>query len=509
MSSKITQLLEPYSPPTQEWIVNTGIEVYERSQTLEYSSSSAIQPEPHSIQHYLDEIAHLRTQLDTARTHYQQSVQSQYLLGRQEEHQTQQTLIDRLQQELSSLQEENARVRREMRETREKGYKEGQQSMTFQLDELTQSLDRVRSERTQLLETREQELYKMKMDYADQLTYLRQEVEREKREKREIYELRDQLVQETTSRIHDQYTSQLKDMKQHVETMETQIQRYQELYEATNKGIEYEKLITTRMEEYNHTHLGNQWDIQHVGQITGGGKGDIQLVHRMLGVRVLIDLKNKNEVGKQDIQKFLCDVENTDNQCDIGMLIARGRIYTKRLFHMEQPKDKPHIYISNFKVDHIGMLFSSLDMACEQWQQHQSAMNMDDYRKHLKNLYIFFRRQRDQTIRETEKMKTKMTEIGDDYYKHFKQNIELDMEQEKKTTTTANHTLVIETAVDGEPTQSLAMLEKTSDVIGKRTKYALLYTEGGKQKLQYFRGNHARQKKKSLLHSRNIEAVEC
>lgn len=558
--NSINKLLEPYSTKTQQWIVSSGIELYERSKTIPQDIHlNESHPPKESTQHYQDEIARLRNQFDEMRIYYKQIIQDEYNRGRQEEQTRYQTIHEQLQQDIHSLQEELTQTRRENRENREIGYKEGQCYSEQKQQELISSLQFIKQERDTLNEKNQQlsqKLVSSRQEIAEQLhqhhqnelTRLRTEIEQEKQEKREILTMREQMIQHQTSLLQQQYTTQVNEMNKTIQTMESQIQRYQELYEATGKGIEYEKLVVSRMEDYNHQYLGNQWHIQHVGQLKGGGKGDIQLVHRELGVRVMIDLKNKNEVGKQDIQKFLKDVETTENQCDIGMLITRGRIFTKRLYHVEQPKDKLHMYISNFKTDQIGMLFTSLDMACEKWHNQHKDMNLDEYRKHLCSLFLFFRKQHDLSQREVDKMKTQMNEIGDKYYKCFHVNIELDMDANKKNklhepiqsqqphepsnktskpSKTSKPCLTVDTSqtntdIDSteqeekeqkadhtEPTPftSLEQLETTCQVIGKRSKYAIVYEKQGNKKLHYFRGDSVRQKKIQTLHQQGIQST--
>lgn len=556
----VHKLLEPYSVKTQHWIVSTGIDLYERSKTIlheshdtsQYAShgilldkeSESIHTQSHTPQHYIDEIEHLRRQLEETRTYYTQFVHDEYTRGRQEEQSRHQPLQEQLQQDIHMLQEELSRTRRENMENREKGYKEGLDESQRKLQELTQTLASLKEERDTLHETHQtlsQKLITSRQEIAShlheqhetELTRLRTEIDHEKQEKREILGMREQMIEKQTALLQHQYTTQVEQMQATIQGMESQIQRYQELYEATGKGIEYEKLVVSRMEEYNHQYLGNQWHIQHVGQLKGGGKGDIQLVHRELGVRVILDLKNKNEVGKLDIQKFIKDIETTENQCDIGMLIARGRIFTKRLYHVEQPKDKLHMYISNFKTDQIGFLFTSLNMACEKWRTHQKDMNMDEYRQHLFSLFLFFRKQHDMCLREVDKMKAQMTEIGDKYYKCFNTTIELDMDANKKQTSSTGNTattnttntiqplLVVDTSQNSTsmptPTHpevindlntaqmSLHTLETTChQVVGKRSKYAIVYDTQDGKKLHYFRGDSMRQKKIQSLQQKGI-----
>lgn len=548
----IHKLLDSYSVKTQHWIVSAGIDLYERSKTILHDTHTEDSDHtPLSVpQHHIDEITHLRNQLNEMRDYYKQVVHEEYTRGRQEEQSRYQTRQEQLQQDIHTLQEELSQTRRETMENREKGYKEGLDESQRKLQDITHTLASLKEERdtlhqhnqslSQKLITSRQEIAShLHEQHENELTRLRTEIEQEKQEKREILCMREQMIEKQTALLQQQYTTQVNDMQATIQGMESQIQRYQELYEATGKGIEYEKLVVSRMEEYNHQYLGNQWHIQHVGQLKGGGKGDIQLVHRELGVRVILDLKNKNEVGKLDIQKFIKDVETTENQCDIGMLIARGRIFTKRLYHVEQPKDKLHMYISNFKTDQIGFLFTSLDMACEKWRTHQKDMNMDEYRQHLFSLFLFFRKQHDMCLREVDKMKAQMTEIGDKYYKCFNTTIELDMDANKKQTSSTGNTvttnttntiqplLVVDTSQNSTsvPTpssthtsttemindldtahMSLDTLETTcTQVVGKRSKYAIVYDTQDGKKLHYFRGDSTRQKKIQSLQQKGIQ----
>lgn len=529
----IETLLKPYTHPQQQWIVSTGIYLFEQAKPIHRASHAQdAQDIPHpqdSQDTHAQQLRTLETTHATALSQLRQQVETSFQQGKETEQARTRYQVESLQHQLDS-------ARKTIQEIRESAYKDGQQSILYKVTDMEQTIHSLKSERDQLDQSRRELTTKLvterqalvaqlqtqyESQFRERIDQLRTELAQEKQDKHEIVAMRQEMLDQTRTHLEQQYQTHQSSLEQTIQSLESQVQRYQDLYESTGKGIEYEKVVFDKMLEYNDKHLGNQWEITHVGQMSGGGKGDILMTHRHLGTRVLIDLKNKNEVGKQDIQKFLKDVQDPTNKCDIGLLIARGRIYTKQPYHVDHVNNQAHMYMANFKIDHIGMIFTSLDMACEWQKTHNTAFNKEEYRNHLHSMYTFFQSQQKSMMREADKMSTKMTEVGDLYFSEFSAQIEMDIRETKErkqnhaqqhTQNAQNAQVLCSISTDNahashmsHTSHTMNDLEEGRTVVGKRSKHILLYVEKGEPKTHYFRGKSEMKKKQDKLSKQQIE----
>lgn len=485
--------LEHYEAPVQQHIVEMGIHVYEKNKRfipldmgLENERLSLYSDKQEQIQERIQE---LKNELQTVKTHYQTRIQTQH---------------------------------KEYQYEIEKAYKDGMNTNLSRLDEQKQELDQIKQLKSRLEQEREElskkiayirdeTIQKVEQQYKNELSQLQERIQQERQDKEKMFELKQMVANETLRNENEKNQFRLAQLEQELEQSKQQIDEYKKLYESSTKGIQFEKIIMEKMEEYNHRHLGNVWTISHVGQIQGGQKGDIQLFHKELDIRVLIDLKNKKTVDKNDILKFLNDVNKEDNQCQIGLLVATGRIWNKRLFDLEN-ENKINVYMSNFTVDQVGILFTSLELAIERWNATKKDVDIYKYRMKLQYLHQFFKRQLDVLKREMDKIRGEMTTIENEYYTLFKVHIDIDKhssdkqlkEKSKKSTTTnsTNSTNSTIFCVETEPEsvkdtthsfsyddKSLDSLESQyNDIKGTRSNYAIAYIhpDTNQSILQYF-----------------------
>ena len=150
----------------------------------------------------------------------------------------------------------------------------------------------------------------------------------------------------------DKYKSLLNDK-------EIEIIRIKKLHESNNKGTLLENEVLKKCIDYNNL-INNVWDIIDTSKL--GHKGDIQFKNRYTNNKFLVDLKNyTSAVQKVEIEKIKKDIINKDNNVDGGILISTNKISGKMDWDEEVIEGKKVVYISNFKMSDIGMIFRELN----------------------------------------------------------------------------------------------------------------------------------------------------
>jgi hypothetical protein len=196
-----------------------------------------------------------------------------------------------------------------------------------------------------------------------------------------------------------------------------------DLYIHNNKGGEYEKVIVEEIEEYNNTHLDSIWDITHVGQSLGH-KGDIVLIHKETKMRAMIDCKNHDSVPKEHRDKFICDMENKHNNYDIGLMVSRGKIKTKKKYEENDKDNKKLVYISDYCLGNPGFIFVLLErFNIERQNNTNQGADMSNFKTHLEDCYNETKKQKDLFERQLSGSQKRVDELTSQYNRIFGEDI--------------------------------------------------------------------------------------
>jgi hypothetical protein len=177
---------------------------------------------------------------------------------------------------------------------------------------------------------------------------------------------KDEIIEKMCENIDESIKTAVKNKEEDLikyksllEEKNEEIIRIKKLHESNNKGTLLENEVLQKCIEYNNL-INNVWKIIDTSKL--GHKGDIQFKHRYTDNKFLIDLKNyTSSVQKVEIEKIKKDIMNKDNNVDGGILISTNKISGKMDWDEEVIDGKKVVYISNFKMSDIGMIFRELN----------------------------------------------------------------------------------------------------------------------------------------------------
>lgn len=376
--------LAAYDPEEQSHIVELGIEVYQKdSAFIAGRQEGEITQRMHrDFQNSLDE----RNERCVTLEHELEKLRTQML------------------QEKEQQSEEYQRLQQRLRETRENTREEVE-------DEIREKVERLNDEMTAALETKkslETKYHKTLEKMMNDNEKIRSECAQEKQQaiERIVEDYKQRLQNE---KEHNQFSRELLDnmiyekienetrtLKQTIETLEKECaeqsqkaQHYYDMYEGSSKGQNYEKEIETRLSEWVEKN-GEQFIVEHVGQVSQGHRGDIVLEHKDLQKRIMIDLKNKKTATKNDITQFKRDMMNERNNYHIGLLVCNGKIQTKQAFEVEEYNGKYLVYLSYYKTNQTEYLGSILFQQLGVMREKRDAVDLEKYREKLLEDYAWF-----------------------------------------------------------------------------------------------------------------------
>lgn len=273
-----------------------------------------------------------------------------------------------------------------------------------------------------------------------------------------------------------------------IQELEKKVNYYYNLYVDINKGSFYEKDLYEKLEEYNNKKLNNIWRITHVGNYSE--KCDFQFRNKDNGYIILLDTKNNTTnkpVAKGDIDKFIRDVNNKENNAVGGILLANDAICNKKSYEMNIINKKVTIYISYFSFTNVEFIFTTLDIIMEMHKVNTTTIDNEYVKKNLIEDYKFIKERVNNNNCERKKLEQRLREISDRYFNTFNDDIELSLSQKGKKIIAQNMTNT--KIVDFEE------LEKERLIIGKRSKYYLQFSKDDEKVIQYFQSNYPREKK--------------
>ena len=322
----------------------------------------------------------------------------------------------------------------------------------------------------------------------EKVRYFKDQIETLQREKKTLLELFENNVEKEVLKKTTHFKTQ-------IDKLEKKNKYYYNLYVDCNKGSFYESELYEKMVEYNNKKLNNIWRITHVGS-QFSEKCDFMFRHKDLELIFLLDTKdnNDNPVPKDDIQKFIRDVTNKENNATGGILIANGSISKKKNYEMNVVNNKSLVYISHFSFSNVEFIFTTLEMIIEMTKVNKQTLDTDTIKENLIADYLFIKERISSNNTESKKLEMKLKEVSDRYFTIFNDDIEIASNTKPKTKISKNvaNTVILD----------FEELEQGRKVVGKRKKYYLQFEEKGIKKIQYFQNNYAKTKKIEALNKK-------
>ena len=314
---------------------------------------------------------------------------------------------------------------------------------------------------------------------------------------------KNQLLSLFKETVNEKVDEQTKHLKEQLREAQKKNEYYHNLYVDKSKGKYYENELYPALMNYNDKKLGSMWRITHVGS-KHKEKCDFHFRHKDTGAIILLDTKNNNEhkpVPVTDMEKFLRDVNNEENNAIGGILLANGKISNKRLFEVNQVNGHTLVFISSFEFGNVEFIFGMLDMILEKQREKEETINIEQIKKEYRDNYKFLQERLISLNTEKRKIENKINEIRNTYNILFKDDIELN--EKENVIQLGGEKNRNETSTTSTNIIDYMELEKEKKIIGKRSKYYLCYENEGEKVLQYFPSNYKLKQKKEKLEKKN------
>ena len=355
--------------------------------------------------------------------------------------------------------------------------------------------------------SRENDVLKRELDQKNkQISELHESIYRKTEEKvsyfkEQLVEMnkeKQRLLEFFESNIEKEVTNKTGKYQDKIQELQKKVDYYYNLYVDSNKGTFYEKDLFEKLEEYNNKKLNNIWRITHVGNYSE--KCDFQFRNKDNGSIILLDTKNNTAhkpVSRGDVDKFIRDINNKENNAIGGILLANEGICNKKLYEMNVINNKIAIYISHFSFTNVEFIFTTLDTIMEMNKVNNKSIDDEAVKKNFIDDYKFVKDRLNNNITERKKLEQRLQEISDRYFNIFNDDIELALSDKPRSKSKKNisNTVILD----------FEALEKDKQVIGKRSKYYLQYKKNGKDIIQYFQNNSPLNKKKEQLRKKSKE----
>lgn len=317
--------------------------------------------------------------------------------------------------------------------------------------------------------------------------YFKEQLKNTNEEKRKLIELYKQNVEKE---VRDKTLN----LKEQINQLQNKNDYYYKLYVDTSKGKNYEEELYPKMLDYNDKYLNSIWTITHVGSVLSE-KTDFHFNRKDLNLTILLDTKNNLSTNPvANTQNFVRDVTKKETNAIGGIMLANGNICNKKKFELNKINDKYLVYVSEFKRDNIGYIFSLLDMIVDFSRVKDSGLDKNILKKILKQNYKNEQTNLENLEKNKKSILKNIQAIIEDYNIYFKEDIEMEIKNEEVN---SSSTRVKEKT--SEEIINFDEMEKDKQVIGKRSKYYLIYEDNGENKMQYFINNYQRNRKLKSL----------
>lgn len=431
--------LSEFKPEEQQHIVDAGIEAYkihsqfigQRDQTEIYNNIQA--NFQHSIKekdNYIAQIENVLKEKNTAMTNLEKQKEKQEQHYEQEYNRFQQLIQEtreKTREETEEMMKERIELMKQQQQESSELQKElrGQiqvsENMYYQLQK--QLFDEKEELRNKCEEQHKKEMSEQKKELRKIQKNMEERIENEMKMREElqnsIQELNRQMVDTETRELN----RQLDELNKECCKKQEQIDNFIKLYESSSKGQNYEKEILDRLQDWISSN-GEAFDIEHVGQIKDGHRGDLVLTHKASGIRIMIDLKNKKTARVDDIKQIKRDVCNETNGYSAGLLVCLGKISTKQVYEEEQVDGKTVVYISEYKGSQVGWLFCVVYRIIREMREKEDAFDLETYRNNLIIEYDFLSGLINKTKQTLNDTQSRIDVVSSSFSRQFGQDIE-------------------------------------------------------------------------------------
>ena len=380
---------------------------------------------------------------------------------------------------------------------------------------------REKQEMHDILIKKENEIQELKENQYKEYDSLRSKIESEQREHIDFLKEtlnntkkeKEILTSNLNIFIKEKVETETKYLSDKIAELETKNNEYYKRYEKQTKGKYYEKdLLMPAFEEYNETYLDNRWEITHVGDVAR--KTDFIFKDKNTKKMIMIDSKNNNErkVGTSDMEKFKRDIFHELSFAVGGIMIANGKIGTKKSYELNEEGGKILIYISNFHLENVGMIFSQLDIIIDlTTNKSESAFTNEILKRNMKEYYkndlaIFYNLER-----QKKQIDKNLIVLATNYNQMFNEDILLAIKEEegvKENTEDDKEKWIKENlCMELSEEMNLGRIKK-----GVASDYVLYYEVDNKKYVHYFKTDASRKTKITQLYNsskvRNEACIE-
>ena len=380
---------------------------------------------------------------------------------------------------------------------------------------------REKQEMHDILMKKENELQELKENQYKEYDSLRSKIESEQREHIDFLKEtlnntkkeKEILTSNLNIFIKEKVETETKYLSDKIAELESKNNEYYKRYEKQTKGKYYEKdLLMPAFEEYNETYLDNRWEITHVGDVAR--KTDFIFKDKNTKKMIMIDSKNNNErkVGTSDMEKFKRDIFHELSFAVGGIMIANGKIGTKKSYELNEEGGKILIYISNFHLENVGMIFSQLDIIIDlTTNKSESAFTNEILKRNMKEYYkndlaIFYNLER-----QKKQIDKNLIVLATNYNQMFNEDILIAIKEEegvKENTEDDKEKWIKENlCMELSEEMNLGRIKK-----GVASDYVLYYEVDNKKYVHYFKSDSSRKAKITHLYNsskvRNEACIE-
>ena len=328
------------------------------------------------------------------------------------------------------------------------------------------------------------------------LEYFRKQVELAQKDKEMIYKSIDTLVNEKVEHEKKYLTLKIKELEERCD-------EYYKRYEKQNKGKYYETdLLMPAFRKYNEEHLDNRWEIKHVGDMAR--KTDFIFKDKYTKKMIMIDSKNNNkgEVRTGDMEKFDRDIFHDLSFVIGGIMIANGKIGTKKNYEICEEGGKVMVFISNFNLENIGMIFSQLDIIIDLTEKKSnSSLDNEVLKRNIKEWYKNEISILNMLERQKKQIERNLRTYAKNYNNMFDEDILLSIKEDEEDKIIINN----EDGKDKWCKENMQLDENEGLMEGRikkgtKSNYPLFFESEGKKYVQYFKTETSRKAKVTQLY---------